>query len=234
MLKSKITPVLAASALVIAVFGSTPLGHAAQNLVLAKNSVGAAQLKKGAVTSAKIRGNAVTSAAVKNGSLLAADFKAGQLPTGPQGPQGLKGDLGQQGPKGEQGTPGLAFLGASLTPPIALNAGGTAGPVTLATASRLLVHGVLASSSYTCAAASPTICKVQLVPIVDGKSQATSIPTLSIPQGQTKGFAQDAQILVVTDEVPAGEHNVGYGVVGTGQFNGQSASFGPRQVLAVG
>jgi hypothetical protein len=103
MLKTKITPILAATALVVAVFGSTPLGQAAGNLILARNSVGTAQLKKNAVTGAKIRKDAVNGVKVKNGSLLAADFKPGQLPAGPPGP---KGDPGPQGPKGDPGVQG--------------------------------------------------------------------------------------------------------------------------------
>jgi hypothetical protein len=92
MMKSTKTPtIIAVTALVVSVLAATPLGHAAAQLVLAKNSVGTKQLKKNAVTGAK----------VKNGSLLAADFKAGQLPSGPQGP---KGDPGSQGPKGDAGT----------------------------------------------------------------------------------------------------------------------------------
>lgn len=98
----KFNTILAATALVVAVFGSTPLGHAAE-LMLARNSVGAAQLTRNAVTGVKIRKDAVTGAKVKNGTLLAADFKAGQVPAGPQGP---KGDPGPQGPKGDPGLPG--------------------------------------------------------------------------------------------------------------------------------
>ena len=233
MLKVKPATILAATALVVAVFGSTPLGHAAAGLVLAKNSVGAAQLKKSSVTSAK----------VKNGSLLAADFKAGQLLAGPQGvkgeigPQGQQGDAGPQGAKGDpgaQGAPGLAFLGASLHQPIATNAGGVSAPITLTKASRLLVHGILVSSSYPCAAASPVVCKIQLVPVVDGVEQPTSLPTISIPQGQTKGLEPETQLLAVTAEVPAGQHYVGYGIATTGQFLGTVTSFGPRQVFAIG
>ena len=66
---SKTPTIIAITALAVAVLFATPLGQAAGNLVLAKNSVGAAQLKKNAVNSLK----------VKNGTLVAADFKAGQL-----------------------------------------------------------------------------------------------------------------------------------------------------------
>ena len=93
MLKSKLNTILAVTAVVIAVFGSTPLGQAAARFVVPKNSVGVGQLKKDAVTGLK----------VKDGTLAAADFKAGQLPAGPQGP---KGDAGAPGPKGDAGAPG--------------------------------------------------------------------------------------------------------------------------------
>lgn len=103
--KPKISTVLSLTALVVAVFGSTPLGHAAAEAFLPINSVGTKQLKPAAVTSLK----------VKNGSLMAADFKAGQLPAGaqglkgdpgPQGPQGAQGHTGPQGPKGATGAQG--------------------------------------------------------------------------------------------------------------------------------
>lgn len=84
---SKTQTIIAVTALVVSLLAATPLGHAAGRLVLAKSSVGTAQLKKNAVTSVK----------VKNGSLLAGDFKAGQLPSGPPGP---KGDPGAQGAPG--------------------------------------------------------------------------------------------------------------------------------------
>jgi len=95
---SKISIILAATALLVAVLGATPVGQAAGRLVLPKNSVGAVQLKKSAVTGLK----------VKNGSLLAADFKAGQLPSGPQGPKGDAGAQGAQGVQGIQGVSGTA------------------------------------------------------------------------------------------------------------------------------
>jgi hypothetical protein len=94
----KVPTALAATALVVAVFGSAPISHAAGTLLLPKRSVGGPQIKRNAVTSAK----------VKNGTLAAADFKAGELPAGPQGSKGEKGDPGAPGPKGDPGAPGVS------------------------------------------------------------------------------------------------------------------------------
>jgi hypothetical protein len=99
MFKSKLITIVAVTAVVIAVLGTTPLGRAAGGLILPKNSVGAIQLKKAAVNGLK----------VKDGTLMAADFKAGQIPAGPKGvpgAQGPKGDPGAQGPKGDKGDAG--------------------------------------------------------------------------------------------------------------------------------
>jgi hypothetical protein len=102
----KTPTILAATALAVALFGSTPLGHAAGKLILPASSVGAKQLQKNSVTGPK----------VKDGSLTAADFAAGQLPAGPQGPkgdlgeQGAKGDPGQTGPAGAPGLSGLEIV----------------------------------------------------------------------------------------------------------------------------
>jgi hypothetical protein len=97
MFKSKVTTIIAVTGLVIAVFGSTPLGQAASGLVRHKNSVGRAQIKNGAVSGKKIAKDAVTSVKVKDGSLVSADFKAGQIPVGPTGPKGDKGEPGANG-----------------------------------------------------------------------------------------------------------------------------------------
>jgi hypothetical protein len=55
MFKARTATILAATALVVAVFGATPLGHAAGSLILVRNSVGTAQLKKNAVTGPRIQ-----------------------------------------------------------------------------------------------------------------------------------------------------------------------------------
>lgn len=92
------------TALLVAVFGSTPIGEAAWNQVIPRNSVGTPQLKRNAVQARQLAPNAVRSAHVLNGSLLAADFRTGQLP------QGAKGEKGDKGAKGDTGPPGLAGL----------------------------------------------------------------------------------------------------------------------------
>ena len=74
---------LSATALAVAVLGTTSLGRAAIDSVLPRNSVDTAALQNGAVTAAK----------VKDRSLLAQDFKQGQLPAGPPGPQGPPGTI---------------------------------------------------------------------------------------------------------------------------------------------
>jgi hypothetical protein len=104
-MRARLPLVLSATALLVALLGSTPLGTAAYETVVPKNSVGALQLRNGSVTNQKLRGDAVTSGKVRNHSLKAIDFANGQLPSGPQGP---KGDKGSKGDKGERGDPGLS------------------------------------------------------------------------------------------------------------------------------
>jgi hypothetical protein len=105
-MRGRLPIVLSATALVIAVLGSTPVGEAAKRLVVPRNSVGTLQL----------RNNAVTAAKVKNFSLVRADFRPGQLPFGRQGPAGPRGAAGAPGltgpagPAGPAGPPGLSGL----------------------------------------------------------------------------------------------------------------------------
>jgi hypothetical protein len=75
---NRVSLALSMAALLVAVLGATPLGEAAQELVLPRGSVGTSQLQDGSVTGAK----------VKDRSLLARDFRNDELPQGPPGPPG--------------------------------------------------------------------------------------------------------------------------------------------------
>jgi hypothetical protein len=87
---SRLALAMSASALVVAVLGATPVGHAVVS-ALPRNSVGPVQLKRNAVGPQKLAPNAVRSGHILDGSLLAADFKAGQIPAGPKGDPGSPG-----------------------------------------------------------------------------------------------------------------------------------------------
>jgi len=100
-MSSRLALAMSASALVVALLGSTPLGHALVSQV-PRNSVGPLQIKRNAVGPQKIAPNAVRTSHVLDGSLLSADFKPGQIPAGPRGEKGDKGD------KGDRGSPGIA------------------------------------------------------------------------------------------------------------------------------
>jgi hypothetical protein len=101
-MRERLSIVLSTTALAVAVLGATPIGEAALNQVVPRNSVGALQLKTGAVTNRKLAAGAVTGAKVRNRSLLAVDFRAGQLPAGPPGPAGPAGPAGPPGTSGLQ------------------------------------------------------------------------------------------------------------------------------------
>jgi len=101
--------VLATTALVIAVFGSTPIGHAVTTAV----SPFATHAKKADyATNAGAVSRIKASRTPRTGYLLALG-KGGKFPAsvaagGPAGPQGPKGDKGDSGPKGSAGPAGPA------------------------------------------------------------------------------------------------------------------------------
>jgi hypothetical protein len=75
---------------------------------LARNSVGAKQIKRSAVRSPE----------VKDHTLLETDFKPGQLPAGPKGDRGEVGPQGGEGavgPQGDDGPPGASGFVSSRT-----------------------------------------------------------------------------------------------------------------------
>ena len=140
-MSSRLALAMSAAALVVALLGSTPLGHALSS-ALPRNSVGPLQIKRNAVGPSKIAPNAVQTSHVLDGSLLTADFKPGQIPQGPKGDKGEKGDQGPPGisqrqvvtatsatdstslkqlrpkcPTGKQPLGGGAFINGSLSGP---------------------------------------------------------------------------------------------------------------------
>jgi hypothetical protein len=114
-MRDRLPLIFSTTALLVAVLGATPLGEAAYNQVVPRNSVGTLQLKRNAVTSSKLAPNTVRTGQIVNASLLADDFKAGQLPAGPKGDKGNKGDKGDRGPAGPVGISGYEIVQASAT-----------------------------------------------------------------------------------------------------------------------
>jgi hypothetical protein len=95
-------------------------GSAYAGIQVARNSVGAKELKRAAVTESKIRRAAVTSEKVRDGTLLPRDFAKGTLTaggtgaTGPTGPQGRGGATGATGATGDTGATGAAGTAAAF------------------------------------------------------------------------------------------------------------------------
>jgi hypothetical protein len=114
-MRDRLPLILSCTALIVAVFGATPLGEAAYKAVVPNNSVGPGQLRNAAVTNPKIRGDAVTSGKVLDGSLRAIDFKAGQLPAGAKGDKGDRGEKGERGEKGLKGDKGDKGVSGATT-----------------------------------------------------------------------------------------------------------------------
>jgi hypothetical protein len=80
---ARIALALSVAALAVALLGTTPLGAAAQELVIPRGAVGTVELENGAVTGSK----------VKDRSLGARDFAKGEIPRGPAGPAGPPGTI---------------------------------------------------------------------------------------------------------------------------------------------
>lgn len=140
-MRNRLPLIISITALIVAVLGTTPLGHAAYTAVV-PNSVGALQLRNGAVTGAKLRGDAVTSGKVKNRSLRAIDFADGQLPAGPAGAKGDKGS------KGDTGAPGLSGYEIVSKNNAVTTAGFNSATVTCPTGKRALGGGFSTVGPY--------------------------------------------------------------------------------------
>lgn len=123
-MRDRLPLILSATALAVAVLGTTPLGEAALDAVpvpLAKRAY-LADTAKNAVKVNNIRANRTPTA----GQLLPLD-QAGKFPAsvGAIGPKGDKGDKGSKGDKGLAGEPGVSAYGIVQGPPVALAANST-------------------------------------------------------------------------------------------------------------
>jgi hypothetical protein len=137
-MRHRLPRILSATALVVAVLGSTPLGHAAERAVrkippLAQRANYARTA--GTADNAKRVGGLPASAFARAGKTTAgaaAGAAGAEGPAGPQGPAGPKGDAGAkgpqgpQGPKGDTGMQGPAGLVAAFT-----SSAGDTGPFNL-------------------------------------------------------------------------------------------------------
>jgi hypothetical protein len=125
-MSNRISLVFSATALVVAVLGTTSVGNAAWDAVVAipRHSVGTAQLKTGAVGAPQLQKDAVTSPKVKDNSLKLRDFAPAERRklrgprgvTGARGPAGPAGATGSAGAIGPEGPPGTARAYVTVRP----------------------------------------------------------------------------------------------------------------------
>jgi hypothetical protein len=101
-MKNRLPVVLSSAALLVAVMGVTPVGHATSNAV-ETHFARSANFLRGHAPSEKA-GKGKIPVAGKNGKLDASWGAVG--PRGPQGPPGASGAPGQQGAKGDKGDKG--------------------------------------------------------------------------------------------------------------------------------
>ncbi len=183
------------------------VGYAASQLP--KNSVKAKQIAKNAVKGPEIAANSVGTSEVTNGSLLSDDFGAGEIPAGPQGPAGNDGQPGATGPPG----PTLGKTETIALPPaiepLVLGAPVDAVTINLPTAGRLLVTADADGFGVVVDCDPNSGGTVGLY--ADG-----TIPIQGTSRTVSNGAAEPYHVSGVTDVLPAGSHQVGYGANCTG------------------
>lgn len=118
-MRGRLPLVLSTTALLVAIFGATPLGHAAGRVVHAvppfATRAGFAKFAGTADNAKRLSGHKA-SAAPKAGDIPVLGAN-GKLPAsigavGPAGPQGPSGPAGARGPKGEAGEPATSLWAA--------------------------------------------------------------------------------------------------------------------------
>ena len=129
-MRQKLPLILSATALAVALLGSTPIGEAARDAVTAvppfAKKAGYAN-RAGVADNAKKLGGRTASSTPRANQIPVLNT-SGKLPAsigavGPQGPQGSQGPQGPQGPKGDKGEKG--DTGSATTLWAVVNADGT-------------------------------------------------------------------------------------------------------------
>lgn len=152
---------------------------------LAKNSVGARQLKKGAVTPPKVAASTIRL---------------------------FKGQTGAQGAQGPQGIPGptAGAAGGFNTPPASFDfAAGPPQVVTIPSAGKIFAMGSI-QSQVNCSG-SATTCTLQLGLYVDGHPLPGTLREESAAAGETSPI-RDLNMFGVSGSLDAGSHTVTIGV----------------------
>ena len=197
----RLSVVLSATALVVALLGVTPLGDAARSAV---EAVPPFAKRAGTAENAKRLGGRKPAAYARVGAggklsaaLLPAAVRGAAGPKGDPGPKGDKGDKGEKGDKGDRGPSGLVRAyakgtGGGPTLPLKENGG---KPVTLATvdlpAGRYVVFGSIALSG-----AAPNftgICTLSA-----GSAEDYGIAAAYAGTG-TRNIADDASMMVLIE-----------------------------------
>jgi hypothetical protein len=154
---ARLSLVLSCTALAIALLGATPLGEAARQIVLPRDSVGTAQ--------------------VRDRSLLARDFKQGQLPRGPAGPAGPPGTIEGVAASGDLAG---AYPGPTLAPGSVGAADVADGQLLLADTARLSGQvrvDAPAIPAHACKAMSAAVAQVRPY------DRTLVLPTQNLPSG---------------------------------------------------
>jgi hypothetical protein len=147
-LKNRLPIVLSATALVVSVFGITPLGQAAESVVtthFAKN----ANFLRGKAPSVKAKPNTIVQ---RDGKGQIAGIRSTSGSPGPAGPAGPAGTPGAPGAKGDKGDAGATGPPGPTGATGATGATGPAGPIRVDMNSASCTAGA-SGLQYTCSVA---------------------------------------------------------------------------------
>lgn len=157
-MRQRLPLILSATALTVAIFGSTPLGNAAMQAVpFAKKAGTATKAKTANKAKFATRAKIATNALKLNGRIASQTPRAGQIPVvladgrlpaslGQVGPTGPQGPAGPAGPKGDAGAAGLSAVEV-VTNSGSAAAGAFGGDNATCPSGKIVLGGGIASSN---------------------------------------------------------------------------------------